>query len=81
MNLAKERLFGACGFAARAEQAFNLTMEYITEQRAFGRPIGTFQNARFKMASMRIEIDAAWALTDHCTRIWWARSAPRWPPR
>ena len=68
MNLAEERLIGAVGFAARAERAFDVTMEYIQERRAFGRPIGTFQNSRFKMASLRTELDAAWALTDHCAR-------------
>ncbi|MGR3321552.1 MAG: acyl-CoA dehydrogenase family protein [Pseudooceanicola sp.] len=68
MNLAEERLIGAVGFVARAERAFDVTMEFIMERRAFGRPIGTFQNSRFKMASMRTELDAAWALTDHCAR-------------
>jgi acyl-CoA dehydrogenase len=67
-NLAEERLIGAVGFVARAEHAFNLTMDYIMERRAFGRAIGTFQNSRFKMASLRTELDAAWALTDHCVR-------------
>lgn len=67
-NLAEERLQGAVGFCARAERAFEITLEFITERRAFGQPIGTFQNSRFKMASMRTEIDAAWALTDHCAR-------------
>lgn len=68
MNLAEERLIGAVGFVARAEHAFSITMEFITERRAFGRAIGTFQNSRFKMASLRTELDAAWALTDHCVR-------------
>lgn len=67
-NLAEERIMGALGFMARAEHAFNITMEYITDRRAFGQPIGTFQNTRFKMASMRTELDAGWALTDHCVR-------------
>lgn len=67
-NLAEERIIGAVGFMARAEHAFNITMEYITDRRAFGQPIGTFQNARFKMASMRTELDAGWALADHCVR-------------
>ncbi|WP_121066739.1 acyl-CoA dehydrogenase family protein [Chachezhania antarctica] len=67
-NLAEERLIGAVGFIARAEHAFNLTMDYIMERRAFGRAIGMFQNSRFKMASARTELDAAWALTDHCVR-------------
>ena len=68
MNLAEERLIGAVGFVARAERAFDITMEFIMDRRAFGRPIGTFQNSRFKMASMRTEIDAARALTDHCAQ-------------
>ena len=67
-NLAEERLIGAAGFMARAEYAFGRTMEFIMERRAFGQAIGTFQNSRFKMASMRTELDAAWALTDHCVR-------------
>ena len=68
MNLAEERLIGAVGFVARAERAFDITMGFIMDRRAFGRPIGTFQNSRFKMASMRTELDAAWALTDHCAQ-------------
>lgn len=67
-NLAEERLIGAVGFAARGERAFAITMNYIMERRAFGRPIGTFQNSRFKMASLRTELDASWALVDHCAR-------------
>ncbi|WP_288928572.1 acyl-CoA dehydrogenase family protein [uncultured Maritimibacter sp.] len=68
LNLAEERLNGAVGFVARAERAFEITMEFIMDRRAFGKPIGTFQNSRFKMASMRTEIDAAQALVDHCVR-------------
>ncbi|CUH67592.1 Acyl-CoA dehydrogenase [Thalassovita gelatinovora] len=68
MNLAEERIMGALGFMARAEYAFGITLDYVMDRRAFGQPIGTFQNSRFKMASMRTEMDAAWALTDHCAR-------------
>ncbi len=68
MNLAEERIIGALGFVARAEYAFGITMDYVMDRRAFGQPVGTFQNSRFKMASMRTELDAAWALTDHCAR-------------
>lgn len=66
INLAEERLGGAIQFIARAERAFEVTMEFITERKPFGKPIGTFQNSRFKMAAMRTELDAAWALVDHC---------------
>ena len=63
-NLAEERLTGAVSYLARAEHAFNITMDYITERKAFGKPIGTFQNSRFKMAEMRTRLDAGWAFVD-----------------
>jgi acyl-CoA dehydrogenase len=66
LNLAEERLTGAVGYTTRAERAFEVTLAYITDRKAFGRPIGTFQNSRFKMAEMRTRIDACWALVDHC---------------
>ena len=59
---------GSVGFLAHAERAFDITMEFIGERRAFGRAIGTFQNSRFKMAELRTQLDAAWALIDHCAR-------------
>jgi acyl-CoA dehydrogenase len=66
LNLAEERLTSAVGNVTRAERAFEVTLAYITDRKAFGRPIGTFQNSRFKMADMRARIDACWALVDHC---------------
>jgi len=66
LNLAEERLSGAVGYVTRAERAFEVTLAYITDRKAFGRLIGTFQNSRFKMAEMRARIDACWALVDHC---------------
>ena len=65
-NLAEERLTGSISYVARAERAFEVTLAYVGERKAFGRPIGTFQNTRFKMADMRARIDACWALVDHC---------------
>ena len=66
VNLAEERLGGAVQFAARAERALEITHEFVTERKAFGQAIGAFQNTRFKMAEMRTQLDAAWALVDHC---------------
>ncbi len=65
-NLAEERLTGGVGNTAAAERAFEITMEYITERRAFGKAIGTFQNSRFKMAELRTKLDVCWAYVDHC---------------
>lgn len=68
INLAEERLGGAVAYTARAERALTITQDFIMERKAFGQPIGLFQNSRFKMAEMRTQIDAAWALTDHCVQ-------------
>lgn len=65
-NLAEERLIGAVGYLARAERAFAVTMEYITQRRVFGKPVGTYQNSRFAMADMRTKLDVGWAFVDHC---------------
>ncbi len=64
--LAEERLLGAVGYLAAADAAFDITMDYITERKAFGQTIAEFQNTRFKMADMRMEIDIAQAFVDQC---------------
>ena len=64
--LAEERLLAAVGFLANATAAFDLTLDWVNERKAFGKPIGDFQNTRFKMARMKTEIDAAQAFVDHC---------------
>ncbi|MEX0286266.1 MAG: acyl-CoA dehydrogenase family protein [Paracoccaceae bacterium] len=66
INLAEERLGGAIAFTARGERALEITHDFIMERKAFGQPIGLFQNSRFKMAEMRTQLDAAWTMVDHC---------------
>jgi alkylation response protein AidB-like acyl-CoA dehydrogenase len=62
--LARERLVAAVGSMAAAQTAFDITLEYITTRKAFGKPIGAFQDARFKMASMRAHLDATQCFID-----------------
>ncbi|MDB6060617.1 MAG: acyl-CoA dehydrogenase [Verrucomicrobiaceae bacterium] len=62
--LARERLVAAVGSMEAAQTAFDLTLEYITTRKAFGKPIGAFQDARFKMANMRAQIDATQCFID-----------------
>jgi alkylation response protein AidB-like acyl-CoA dehydrogenase len=64
--LAEERLLGAVGYLGTANAAFDITLDYVTERKAFGQTIGEFQNTRFKMADMRTEIDVAQAFVDQC---------------
>jgi len=64
--LAEERLIGAVGYTANSQAAFDLTLQYVQERRAFGRAIGAFQDARFKLADMRAQLDMLQVFVDHC---------------
>ena len=66
-NLPQERLNIAVSAVAGTQYAFNLTLEYIKERQAFGQPVGSFQNSRFKMAEIATELEFAWAFVDKCS--------------
>jgi acyl-CoA dehydrogenase len=68
-HLAEERLISAAQEVAHAQVAFDLTMDYILERKAFGRPIGAFQNSRFKMAEMRTALDVTQTFIDQCVLL------------
>lgn len=68
--LAGERLIAAVGSIAAAQVAFETTLEFVKERKAFGRPIGTFQNARFTLAGLRAEIDAIQTFVDQCVLLY-----------
>ena len=62
--LAEERLMSSCGAICHAQKAFDVTLQYIKERKVFGKPIGLYQNSRFKMAEMRAQIDALQCFVD-----------------
>ncbi|WP_028078966.1 acyl-CoA dehydrogenase family protein [Solimonas soli] len=62
--LATERLMTSVGSIAHAQVAFDLTLDFVKQRKAFGKPIGAFQNTRFKMAELRTALDAAQTLVD-----------------
>lgn len=66
--LAEERLLGAVQYLAAAQTAFDITMGFIQERKAFGQRIADFQNTRFKMADMRMELDIAQVYVDRCVQ-------------
>jgi alkylation response protein AidB-like acyl-CoA dehydrogenase len=68
-HLAEERLISAAQEIAHAQVAFDLTMDYILERKAFGKPIGAFQNSRFKMAEMRTAMDVTQTFIDQCVLL------------
>ncbi len=67
-QLPQERLVIAVAAAAAARRAFDITVDYVKERKAFGRPIAKFQNTRFKLADMLTEIEVGQAFVDQCIR-------------
>ncbi len=65
-QLAQERMSVAVSAVAACWRALNLTVDYCKERTAFGQPIGSFQNSRFKLAEMRTEIEIGQVFVDRC---------------
>ena len=68
-ELAWERMLVAIICQAGAEAAFAHTVRYTKQRQAFGKPISTFQNTRFKLAELRTEIDFCRAYLDRCMQL------------
>jgi alkylation response protein AidB-like acyl-CoA dehydrogenase len=67
-NLPQERLSIAVAGVAAARTALTQTLEYVKERKAFGSPIGSFQNSKFVLAELDTEIDIAEHYVDDCVR-------------
>jgi alkylation response protein AidB-like acyl-CoA dehydrogenase len=67
-NLPQERLSIAISGVAAARTALEQTLAYVKERKAFGQPIGSFQNSRFVLAELATEIDIAEHYVDDCVR-------------
>ncbi|MFC6154651.1 acyl-CoA dehydrogenase family protein [Nocardioides yefusunii] len=51
-NLPQERISIAANAVASCEGVLERTLEYVRTRKAFGKPIGNFQNTRFEIADM-----------------------------
>ncbi|TVR24027.1 MAG: acyl-CoA dehydrogenase [Anaerolineaceae bacterium] len=65
-ELPQERLSIAVGAMAGCEAALAWTRDYCGQRQAFGRPIGKFQNSRFKLAEMQTETQIGRVFVDRC---------------
>jgi acyl-CoA dehydrogenase len=65
-GLAEERLLGAVGYLSSAQLSFDLTLAYVKERKAFGKPVSAFQNTQFRLAELRTRLDFAQAYVDQC---------------
>ncbi len=65
-NLAQERLSLSVAAQAATEAAIRDTVAYVKERKAFGQPIGTFQNSRFVLAKAKTEAAVSRAFVEQC---------------
>src|ERR671920_1593675 len=57
--LPQERLSIAVVAVAAARKVLDMTVDYCKERKAFGKPIGSFQNTRFVLAELETEVAVA----------------------
>jgi alkylation response protein AidB-like acyl-CoA dehydrogenase len=65
-KLPQERTSIAVNGVAEATAAFQETVQYVKDRKAFGTSIGAFQNTKFVLAEILTEIDVAQAYIDRC---------------
>jgi alkylation response protein AidB-like acyl-CoA dehydrogenase len=65
-NLPRERVSIAVSAVAQAAAAVQATIGYVRTRTAFGQPIGSLQNTRFRLAELVTEIDIAQQFVDRC---------------
>ena len=65
-QLPRERLGVATAAIAAAEGALQWTCDYVKERQAFGKPISSLQNTRFKLAEAKTQIALNKALLQQC---------------
>ncbi|MES1945046.1 acyl-CoA dehydrogenase [Salinisphaera sp. PC39] len=65
-ELPRERLALAVAAVAAAEGMIEWTADYVRERKAFGQPLSSFQNTRFRLAEMRTDAAVTRAFVDQC---------------
>jgi acyl-CoA dehydrogenase len=68
-SLAEERLIGSTQYLANAQRAFEVTRDFVMQRKVFGQQLSQMQNTRFKMATLRTELEMAQVYIDNCVRL------------
>ncbi len=65
-KLPQERTSIAVNGVGEARGAYQETLRYVQDRKAFGKSIGSFQNTKFVLAEIATEIDVAQSFVDRC---------------
>ncbi len=65
-NLAQERLSIAVAGVAAARAALDWTVDYTKNRKAFGQPVASFQNSKFRLAEIATEVEIGQVFVDRC---------------
>lgn len=65
-DLPYERLIIGLTALAAMEGAYQVTLDYVRDRKAFGQTIADFQNTKFKLAEVATEIQVGRAFIDRC---------------
>jgi len=65
-KLPQERLIIAVQAIAMIERALEVTIDYVKERKAFGRPVFDNQTVQFKLAECKTRATVARVFVDHC---------------
>lgn len=68
-DLPQERLNVAILAVHSAQAILEQTVRYVTERKAFGKSIATFQNTQFKLAELDTELTSASVFLDRCLEL------------
>jgi acyl-CoA dehydrogenase len=67
-QLPQERLSIAVGAQAAAQRAFDVTVDFVKERKAFGKTVFDFQNTKFVLADLKTKLQVGWAHLDMCIK-------------
>ena len=65
-DLPYERLIIGLTALAAMEGAYQITLDYVRDRKAFGQTVADFQNTKFKLAEVATEIQVGRAFIDRC---------------
>lgn len=67
-ELPRERLSVAVRAVAASTRAYEITCDYVKERKMFGQTIWDFQNTKFKLVDVLMQLNVSWAYMDQCIR-------------